>query len=51
LQSVELSDTLSKIPVVATNFVFIDREHLEEAQRWLEEKREEITKPQEEIEE
>ncbi len=51
LQSVDLSVTLEKVPIVATDFVFIDGSLLEEARKWLEEKRQEILKPQEETEE
>lgn len=51
LQSVELSDTLRKMPVVATEFVFVQNECLESAQKWLEENRKEIIKPEKECEE
>lgn len=51
LQSVDLSDTLKKVPIVATDFVFIEEEHLGEAWNWLKKNRKEIIKPQEEIEE
>jgi HD superfamily phosphohydrolase len=51
LQSVELSDTLSKIPVVSTDFVFIDKDHLQSAQQWLEVKLTEIITPEKESEE
>jgi uncharacterized protein len=45
LTSTMLSDTLTKIPVVAIDFVFIDRKHLEAARKWLNEKRTDIIKP------
>jgi len=51
LQSVELSDTLFKVPVVKSDFVFIDRKLRPKALNWLNEKREEIIKPQKETEE
>jgi HD superfamily phosphohydrolase len=51
LQSVELSDTLLKVPVVKSYFVFIDRELQPKALKWLEENRSEIIKPKEETEE
>jgi len=51
LQSIKLSDTLKEVPIVATDFVFIDGSLLEEARKWLEAKRDEIIKAQEETEE
>lgn len=51
LQSVSLSDTLDKVPIVTTGFVFIDSSLLEEARKWLKDKRLEILEPQMEIEE
>jgi len=51
LQSVELSDTLFKVPVVKSDFVFIGRKLRPKALNWLNEKREEIIKPQKETEE
>ena len=36
LPSIELSDTLKETPVVATDFVFIDRTYLTAAEKWLE---------------
>jgi len=51
LQSVALSDTLDKVPIVTTGFVFIDSSLLEEARKWLKDKRLEILEPQMEIEE
>jgi HD superfamily phosphohydrolase len=51
LQSIELSDTLLKVPVVVSDFVFIDRKVWPDAIKWLEEKREEILKPNAEKEE
>ena len=49
-QSVELSDTLEKIPIVAIDFVFIDGDHLAEARKWLNEKRQEILESKKEAE-
>jgi len=49
LQSTELSGTLSKIPVVATDFVFIDREQLDAAEKWLKKEFDDIIKPKGEI--
>jgi HD superfamily phosphohydrolase len=46
LQSIELSDTLDNVPVVSSDFVFIDKKVLPDALKWLDEKREEILKPQ-----
>ena len=48
LQSVDLSDTLKSVPIVATDFVFVDRAILEDAQKWMKENRESIIKPEEE---
>ena len=45
LQSTDLSDTLSKVPVVATDFVFIDREQLNPAKKWLSDNLDDIIKP------
>jgi len=49
LQSTVLSGTLREIPVVATDFVFIDRKHLENAEKWLEKEHKNIIKPTGEI--
>jgi len=49
LQSIEESATLNEVPVVATGFVFIDRDHLRSAKKWLEENRDDIIKPLEVI--
>ncbi len=49
LPSIELSDTIAAIPVVATNFVFVDRESLSAAKKWIEEEHDNIIKPQGEI--
>lgn len=46
LQSIELSDTLKKVPIVATGFVFIERDHLETAEKWLEKERDKIIEPE-----
>ncbi len=46
LQSIELSDTLKNVPVFATGFVFIDREHFDSAKEWLEKEHENIIKPE-----
>jgi hypothetical protein len=35
LPSTKLSDTLAKSPVTATDFVFIDRTYLTDAEKWL----------------
>jgi len=51
LQSVELSDTLERVPIVATGFVFIDNKLRNEAREWLVKNRLEILEPQREIEE
>ncbi len=51
LQSVDLSDTLKNVPVVAVDFVFIDRLKLEIARKWLADNRDRILKTEEEIEE
>lgn len=51
LQSVSLSDTLDKVPIVITGFVFIDSSLQEKALKWLKDKRPEILEPQMEIEE
>lgn len=48
-QSVELSDTLAKVPVVAVDRVFIDKTILPDAQKWLGTKRKEIITPQKEV--
>ena len=45
LQSTDLSDTLAKVPVVATDFVFVDREQLNGAKRWLTDNLDDIIKP------
>lgn len=45
LPSTELSDTLKETPVVATDFVFIDRTYLTPAEKWLEDNRNDIIKP------
>jgi len=50
LQSVALSDTLEKVPIVATDFVFVDNSFLEKALKWLVDKRRAILEPQMEIE-
>jgi len=49
LQSIDLSDTLTKAPVAATDLVFIDREHLDAAKKWLEDNHGNIIKPPGEI--
>ena len=49
LPSVELSDTLARIPVVAIDFVFIDRKHLSAAEEWLEDTHDDIIQPTKEI--
>ncbi len=46
LQSIELSDTLAKVPVAATDFVFIDRKHFGAAEKWLDDVRTDIIKSQ-----
>lgn len=48
-QSVELSDTLAKVPVVAVDYVFVDKSILTDAQKWLNMKRNEIITPQKEV--
>ncbi len=50
LPSTVLSDTLKETPVVATDFVFIDRTYLTAAEKWLEAEHDNIIKlePQEE---
>jgi HD superfamily phosphohydrolase len=45
LQSIDLSDTLKNVPIVATGFVFIDREHLGTAKKWLEKEHDKIIEP------
>jgi len=45
LTSTALSNTLAKIPVVTSGFVFIDREHLDIAEKWFEDSRTDIIKP------
>lgn len=35
LQSVQLSDTLKNVPVVVTEYVFIEKKHFDEAKSWL----------------
>ena len=45
LQSIEESATLNEVPVVATGFVFIDRDHLSAAKEWLKDNRDDIIKP------
>jgi len=47
--SIELSDTIANMPVVATDFVFIDSEHLSAAKKWIEEEHDNIIKPPGEI--
>ena len=49
LQSTDLSGTLKEIPIVATDFVFIDRDHLDIAEKWLEKEHDNIIKPTGEI--
>lgn len=51
LQSIELSDTLAKVPVVATEYVFIHQKHSNDAEVWLEKNRPEILKSGKETEE
>lgn len=51
LQSIELSDTLKEVPIVATDFVFIESSLVEDARKWLNDNREQILKPQQETEE
>lgn len=45
LPSIELSDTIADMPVVATDFVFIDSERLDAAIKWIEEEHDNIIKP------
>ncbi|MCK4826805.1 HD domain-containing protein, partial [bacterium] len=45
LQSIEESATLNEVPVVATGFVFIDRDHLSPAKEWLKDNCDDIIKP------
>ena len=45
LQSIEESTTLNEVPVVATGFVFIDRDHLSPAKEWLKDNCDDIIKP------
>lgn len=49
LPSIELSDTIADMPVVATDFVFVDSESLIAAKKWIEEEHDNIIKPQGEI--
>lgn len=49
LPSIELSDTIADIPVVATDFVFINRERLIAAKKWIVEEHDNIIKPPGEI--
>lgn len=51
LQSVALSDTLDKVPIVTIGFVFVDSSLLEKARKWLHGERTEILEPQKETEE
>jgi HD superfamily phosphohydrolase len=44
LSSLDLSEILKKIPVFATDYVFVDREKLHEAEKWLEANRAAIIK-------
>lgn len=44
VSSLDLSEILKKIPVFATDYVFIDREKLTEAEKWLETNRAAIIK-------
>jgi len=44
LHSTELSDTLKETPVAATDFVFIDRTYLPDAEKWLEAEHDNIIK-------
>ncbi len=49
LPSIKLSDTIAKMPVVATDFTFIDSEILSDAEKWIEEEHDNIIKPPGEI--
>jgi len=42
LQSVDLSDTLSHVPVVSIGYVFVEQSHLEAAKKWFKKKRDNI---------
>lgn len=49
-QSVELSDTLNKVPIVAIEFVFIEDKQRDEAETWLNKERQDIIKLKKETE-
>ena len=51
VSSLRLSPVLSQLPTAAVNFVFIAPEKLERAEKWLDERREELVQPKEEVEE
>jgi hypothetical protein len=48
LQSIDLSDTLNKVPVVATDYVFICGDLLKEARKWLKSEHMKIIEPRKE---
>lgn len=48
-QSIGLSDTLAKVPIVGVDYVFVDKSIQEDAQKWLKEKRDTVIKTQKEI--
>jgi len=50
-QSIELSATLEKVPIVFTEYVFIEDKHLNAAKAWLGKKHSEILKSRKETEE
>lgn len=51
VSSVALSETLEKLPAIASEFVFVAPERQEEASRWIEGKRDEILQEMKEAEE
>jgi len=51
LQSIELSATLNEVPIVSTEYVFIEDKCRNEAEAWLGKKRSEILKSRKEAEE
>jgi hypothetical protein len=50
VSSLDLSDTLNNVPVAKADYVFIAREHRDEAKRWLGNNRDKIIAPKEESE-
>jgi len=46
LQSIGLSVTLKKVPVVAAGFVFVERDRLDNAKKWLEKEHDQIIEPE-----